>query len=60
MRAVRAVQPASLIWLFWPIRKLISDRQHEQTRGSRVIDRLAADLRRDSTNSVAGAGPICY
>lgn len=45
-RSVRAAN-TELISLYWRIGKLILDRQHEQGWGARVIDRLAADLRRE-------------
>lgn len=38
---------ADLIALYWRIGKLILERQLEQGWGTRVIDRLAADLRRE-------------
>ena len=46
LRAARAVN-TELIGLYWRIGKLILDRQGQQGWGAGVIDRLAADLRRE-------------
>ena len=46
LRAMRASN-RELIGLYWRIGKMILDRQNEQGWGSRVIDRLATDLRRE-------------
>ncbi|GGM15768.1 hypothetical protein GCM10011594_39780 [Nakamurella endophytica] len=46
LRVVRAAN-TDLVGLYWRIGKLILDRQHEQGWGTRVIDRLAADLREE-------------
>jgi predicted nuclease of restriction endonuclease-like (RecB) superfamily len=45
-RAVRAAN-AELLGLYWRIGRLIADRQEAQGWGARVIERLAADLRRE-------------
>lgn len=46
LRAMRTAN-TELIALYWRIGTLILDRQQEQGWGTRVIDRLAADLRRE-------------
>ena len=46
LRAMRASNH-ELIGLYWRSGKMILDRQNEQGWGSRVIDRLAADLRQE-------------
>lgn len=46
LRAMRTAN-TELIALYWRIGTLILDRQREQGWGTRVIDRLAADLRRE-------------
>ena len=46
LRVARAAN-SELIGLYWRIGRLILDRQDEQGWGTRVIDRLAADLREE-------------
>ena len=58
LRAAQMVN-TELIDLYWRVGQLILDRQQNQGWGTRVIDRLAADLRRSFRTLVGGAGRTC-
>ncbi len=58
VRAARAVN-TELIGMYWRIGDLILDRQVEQGWGTRVIDRLATDLRTSFPDSRGSADATC-
>lgn len=55
VRAVRATN-SELLWLYWSVGRDILQRQDQAGWGSRVIDRLATDLRKESWTSAAVGG----
>jgi hypothetical protein len=55
LRAARAVT-ADLIEMYWRIGRLVLDRQADEGWGTRVIDRLATDLRTASRTSRPASG----